>query len=156
MCVCGRVHVCVCGCVTQSSCFCQVFPWGRGCITLPLLPPPVPSWGAAMYIRGWAGQGAVPLWGSPGLWGGPGPTPGAVNVFRVGGREMEPPVCLREGWEGPPAWPWDSVVFYTCPPWQGWERWFLCTLDQSGGACCGWNRLLPGVLPLREGWHLLT
>lgn len=82
---------------------------------MPLLPPPVlPELGTVMYIRGWDGQGVVPLWGSAGLRGGPGPAPRAVNVFRAGGgREMEPPVS-GEGWAGPPTWPLGSVVFYTC------------------------------------------
>lgn len=41
---------------------------------------------------GWAGYCAPG--GSVGLWGRPGPAPRVENVFRVGGRETEPPVCL--------------------------------------------------------------
>lgn len=86
---------------------------GKGLYHFASPTPTCPQCGSAMYIWGWAGQGAVPLWGSPGLWSGPGPAPRAVNVFRVGGREMDSPVCLGQGWEGPPTWPWGfSGILY--------------------------------------------
>lgn len=113
---------------------------GKGSYHFASPTPTCPQCGSVMYIWGWAGQGAVPLLGSPGLWGGPGPAPRAVNVFRVGGREMDSPVCLGQGGEGPPTWPRGSVVFSTCPPLPGWER--LCggrgREKERGWACCGY------------------
>lgn len=74
-----------------------------------------------MYIWGWAGQGAVLLGGGAGLWSGPSPALRVVNVFRVGGREMEPPVCWGErvGGASHLALGFSGILYL--PSVQGWE-----------------------------------
>ena len=154
VCVCVRV----CVCEMQSSCFCQVFPWpgvllvghwsyeGEGdaslCLSCPHLSP---VGGSRVHMGvGWAGC-CAPL-GESGLWGGAWSCSQGYECFQGWG-EGDAASCVfgGKGWEGPPTWPWGSVVFYTCPPWQGWER--LCV----GGR--GWEARGVDMLWI---WHILS
>lgn len=130
VCVCVRVHV---GVGVTVFCFCGVFPWpgvllvshwsyeGEGVDHFASLTPTVPGRGRDVHMGvGWAG--CCTPGGSAGLWGGPSPASRVVNVFRVRGREWNLLCVWGEGGRASHL-ALGSVVFYTCPPFQGWERW---------------------------------
>lgn len=155
VCVCVCVHMGVCVAV---FCLCGVFPWpgallvshwsyeGEGVYHFVSLTPTVPRRGRDVHMGvGWAG--CCTTGGSTGLWSGPSPASRVVNVFRVQGGGSGTSCVFGEREGGPPTWPWGSMVFYTRPPLQGWEKWGR----ERGWACCGY-----GISSPRPGGGLLT
>lgn len=109
---------------------------GKGLYHFASPTPTCPPCGPAMYIWGWVGQGAVPLWGSTGLWGGPGPAPRAVNVFRVGGGRWSLLCVWGKGGRGRPLGPgvlWCFLLVLRDGAGEGYGG----RGEERGWACCG-------------------